>query len=141
MVTFELGDVEVDSCLDCGGIWLDTGELELLMAEAEKADELLKSFEVSDVSGEKRRKCPICFKKMVKIVVPLDYEAVGDNSVKCEEKAESSTGKGIFIDKCPGNDGLWFDKGELGEVMMAGKLDEDDKIFKLLGEIFSDDKG
>ena len=37
MITLELEDVEIDHCLDCGGIWLDAGELELLLDEPEKA--------------------------------------------------------------------------------------------------------
>jgi Zn-finger nucleic acid-binding protein len=37
MITLELSDVENDYCTDCGGIWLDAGELELLLGERELA--------------------------------------------------------------------------------------------------------
>ena len=30
MVSFEFEGVEIDRCLECGGTWLDAGELELL---------------------------------------------------------------------------------------------------------------
>ncbi len=33
MITLELQEVEIDYCIDCGGIWLDAGELELLLGE------------------------------------------------------------------------------------------------------------
>ena len=34
MITLELDEVEIDHCLDCGGIWLDSGELEQLIGNA-----------------------------------------------------------------------------------------------------------
>ena len=52
MITLELEDVEIDHCLDCGGIWLDAGELELLLDEPEKARSLLESFSVDSKSAE-----------------------------------------------------------------------------------------
>ena len=38
MITLELEQVEVDHCLECRGIWLDAGELELLLGDAERAE-------------------------------------------------------------------------------------------------------
>ena len=69
MITLELAGVEIDHCVDCGGIWLDAGELELLMNESAKARRLLDSFQEDRSADEKPRKCPICDKKMAKIVV------------------------------------------------------------------------
>jgi len=46
MITLELQEVEIDYCTDCGGIWLDAGELELLLGEPEKAKQLLGSFKI-----------------------------------------------------------------------------------------------
>jgi len=37
MITLELEEVEIDHCTNCGGIWLDAGELELLLGQPEKA--------------------------------------------------------------------------------------------------------
>ncbi|MFC1738605.1 zf-TFIIB domain-containing protein [Planctomycetota bacterium] len=117
MITLELADVEVDYCTDCGGIWLDAGELELLLKDAEKAAELLGSFEVNQQTSEKRRKCPICLKKMQKITV-----GTGERP--------------LLIDKCKKGDGLWFDRGELQDIVTGAELDEDNKIQKLLAEMF-----
>ena len=69
MITLELQEVEIDHCTDCGGIWLDAGELEMLLGEPEKAKQLLNSFKTDHTSTEKPRKCPICLKKMRKIIV------------------------------------------------------------------------
>jgi len=117
MITLELEDVEIDHCTDCGGIWLDTGELELLMGKPAGARELLSSFKVDISCPEKPQKCPICDKKMNKIAVGVSTPA-------------------ILIDKCPRGDGLWFDKGELQNIFDKARLDEDNKIQKLLADMF-----
>lgn len=117
MITLELEGVEIDYCIDCGGIWLDAGELELLLAEPDKAKQLLDSFKIDSVSIEKTRKCPICDKKMQKIVV-------------------GSSKPTLLLDKCRRGDGLWFDKGELQDILDRAELDKDNKIQKLLIDIF-----
>ena len=69
MVVLELQDVEVDHCFGCSGIWLDAGELELLIDDAQRSMELLESFEIDKKCPEAKRKCPICYKKMEKVVI------------------------------------------------------------------------
>jgi len=117
MITFELTEVEIDFCTTCDGFWLDAGELELLLGNPEKAKHLLHSFKIHSNPREKRRKCPICLKKMQKIIVGLSTPA-------------------LLIDKCPKGDGLWFDKGELQNVLKTGSFDKDNKIAKLLTDMF-----
>jgi len=117
MVTLELAEVEIDYCTICGGIWLDASELELLMGSGEKAKQLLDSFKIEPDCTEKPGKCPICLKKMQKISVGL-------------------SAKPVLIDKCPKADGLWFDRGELQEILNMAQLDKDNKIQKLLAEMF-----
>ena len=117
MITLELADVEIDHCTDCGGIWLDAGELELLLGDSEKAKQLLDSFKIDPNCTENVRKCPICLKKMQKIIVGLSAPT-------------------LLIDKCTKGDGLWFDKGELQNIFNRAKLDEDNKIQKLLADMF-----
>lgn len=116
MIVLELDNVEIDHCISCCGIWLDAGELELLLESAEEKNDLLSSFEVDSKSKEKKRKCPICLKKMNKILCGAD--------------------KRVLIDKCPRNDGIWFDKGELKEVIRIASLDRKNKIANLLNEMF-----
>ena len=88
MITLELNEVEIDHCLECSGIWLDAGELEMLLDDSKQAQELLSSFTAAKNCTEKPRKCPICLKKMGKILVG----------------PENST---QLIDKCRKDDGLW----------------------------------
>jgi Zn-finger nucleic acid-binding protein len=117
MITMELAEVEIDYCAGCGGIWLDAGELETLLGNGGKSKQLIKSFEVDKASTEKRRKCPICDKKMEKIIVGRSQPSV-------------------LIDRCPKGDGLWFDKGELQNIIDRAQLDKDNKIRNLLADMF-----
>jgi Zn-finger nucleic acid-binding protein len=117
MITLELDDVEIDHCVDCGGIWLDAGELELLIGEPSQAQVLLQSFRRCEDLKEKPRRCPICDKKMHKVLA-------------------ASEGSDLMIDKCRRNDGLWFDRGELDEILVRAHLDEDHKIRQLLKDMF-----
>ena len=121
MITLELQNVEIDLCTECDGIWLDTGELEMLLGEPEKAKQLLNSFNIDNTSSEKPRKCPICLKKMKKIVV-------------------GSSKPILLIDKCSRGDGLWFDKGELKDIFDRAALDKDNKIQELLADMFGRDQ-
>ena len=121
MVVLELEDIEVDHCYDCGGIWLDAGELELLVEERQKAVQMLSSFEVENKLKEGLRRCPICLKKMQKIIV----------------------GKGtplLLLDKCAKGHGLWFDAGELQDILNRAQLGPDSKIQKLLADMFGSQK-
>ncbi len=118
MVTLELNDVEIDFCTQCDGIWLDKNELELLLGHEERAKKLLNSFKVDSENTEKVRKCPICYKKMQKIIV-------------------GNTKSKVLIDKCRKGDGLWFDKGELSNIIENAQLDENNKIKALLTNMFS----
>jgi len=117
MVVLELNEVEVDYCLACKGIWLDEGELELLLeGSREKTEKFLAAFELDRDTEEKGRKCPICRKRMVKVL--------------CGEE------KKIRIDKCKKEHGIWFDEGELEEVIKAGSGPEGQKVLELLKDMF-----
>lgn len=121
MITLELDEVEIDYCTDCGGIWLDAGELETLLGEPEKATQLLESFKTDRQCAEKPRKCPICDKKMQKIVIGQSKPT-------------------LLIDKCAKGDGLWFDNGELHDIFERAELDSDNKIQHLLADMFGHEK-
>ena len=117
MIILELDQVETDYCADCGGIWLDAGELELLFADAARANQLVASLQQAD-TNENPRFCPICLKKMHKVLAADKDELV-------------------IIDRCPKGHGLWFDRGELAQTLARGNFDKEKKVIKLLSEIFS----
>ena len=44
----------------------------------------------------------------------------------------------ITLDECKHLCGLWFDEGELLEIVKLGHLDQENNIIKLLEEMFKD---
>ena len=122
MMVVEHKKIEIDYCPQCLGVWLDSGELELLItllnAEGAKIN-LPVTTEPAKTTSQPRRKCPICGIKM-------DKHRMG------EEPA-------VLIDSCPVGDGLWFDSGELQKVihsMEAAGTTSGPGILPFLGEAF-----
>jgi len=115
MIVLELNEIEIDFCLNCKGIWLDAGELELLIGSSAATDEFFNSFTIDDQSKEKKLKCPICNRKMEKILI------VGDRKVR--------------IDKCKYDHGIWLDSGELEDVLEMGKFGNDNGVLSLLRDM------
>lgn len=117
MITLELADIEIDHCVHCGGVWLDTGELELLLDDPQKARRLLDSFQEVRAASESPRRCPICEKKMTKIRVGASKPP-------------------LLIDRCRRADGIWLDRAELQEILKRGEGDKDNRIWGLLADMF-----
>ena len=116
MIVLEHDQVEIDHCVSCKGTWLDSGELELLLGHSQRKDQLLSSFEIEKNSKEKARTCPICLKKM--------------------EKVLWGAAKEVRIDRCRGGDGLWFDLGELDRIIRRDGGGEHSEVLVWLREVF-----
>jgi Zn-finger nucleic acid-binding protein len=116
MVVLELDKIEIDHCINCGGIWLDEGELELLLETEEERNRLKDLFKEARSVKEKSYPCPRCGKRMNKVFVG-------------EERK-------VIIDKCKKNHGLWFDQGELQKVVEIDTGNSNGKIIKLLNQMF-----
>jgi Zn-finger nucleic acid-binding protein len=126
MIVVEHRKIELDYCTSCRGVWFDAGELELLLESAglEGVEPLLAGLAGSNEadSKEKKRKCPICIRKMKKVLVGQKPE--------------------ILLDICQRGDGIWFDGGELAQLMkqLAGKAGEktspQQEILAFLQEVF-----
>ena len=126
MIVVEYHEIELDYCTDCQGVWLDSGELELLLESISMESShlflsnILASKEAE--SPEKKRSCPICGHKMKKINIGQ----------------ESKT----LIDVCRQEDGLWFDGGELGQLLKhlaekpSEKPDSQQQVIAFLGKVF-----
>jgi uncharacterized protein len=126
MIVVEHQNIELDYCLKCRGVWFDSGELDLLVAVlksqgADLSHEELLTPQSAKVS-EAKRKCPICGHKMDKVWIGKEPR--------------------VLIDSCPQGDGLWFDGGELHQVLCqmepsnkAGSKD----VMSFLGNTFKAD--
>lgn len=117
LIVLEIQETEIDYCQSCHGVWLDRGELELLLDGSQRAEELLNSLSV--VRTEERSiRCPMCSRKMNKV----EYGV--------EEK--------ILLDRCPRNDGIWFDEGELQDALRMSSPRGDGRVYNLLNEVFGE---
>ena len=117
MAVLELHGVEIDYCFSCGGIWLDSGELEELIGDEKKSDEILQLFkDVTSTNKEKKRPCPVCGKAMKKVEVQLENP--------------------VIIDKCPKEHGIWFDKDELYRIVSSTGNAGNDKVVEFLKDMF-----
>ncbi len=126
MIVVEYHNIELDYCTGCKGVWFDCGELELLLdspglAEAKLfLDNILNS--PGTISSEKKRRCPICGHRTTKTTIAQQPK--------------------ILIDMCRDGHGLWFDGGELTQVIrhLPGKHppkeDSREQVINFLGEVF-----
>ena len=120
MMVVEHRRVELDYCLKCSGVWLDSGELELLVSllNADGAN-LSQSELISQPDGQGKRRCPVCHRKM--------------------DRVRQGKENQVLIDSCPLGDGLWFDSGELQRViheMEAPGIKASSDVVTFLGEAF-----
>lgn len=90
------GQVEVDECRRCSGLWLDHGELEALAALETPPNRLLtsKTLREPQMRPEGTRPCPHCAEFLTVMVV-----------------------KGTRLEVCPSCKGLWLDQGELNQLL------------------------
>jgi Zn-finger nucleic acid-binding protein len=96
--------VLVDRCDVCEGIWLDKGELDLLVHGREKP--------AAELQYEARREKVLTQMVQAKGMCP-----------RCSGKLETFVHgpSGVRLDRCRECKGLWFDFGELEKVRSAEK--------------------
>jgi len=126
MIVVEHSNIELDYCLNCHGVWFDSNELELFLKSIKlDTPDLLLSHILESVEAEtkeKKRRCPICRRKMKKT-------KIGDRPK-------------ILIDACTRRDGLWFDGGEVYQLVKTlankkpGGNEAHDKVMSFLAEVF-----
>ena len=126
MVVIEYHDIELDYCTNCRGVWFDSGELALLLNSMDIEHQHLLLHDIVNIpdakSAEDKRKCPICNRKMKKTAIGQQPE--------------------IIIDVCDQEDGLWFDGGEIHQLISQLARKNQQKsgaqrdIIDFLGEVF-----
>jgi|GEM_PF-307309 len=112
-VIVEYQGVELDICIDGCGIWFDNDELRQLF-EIVGAPELLHNLENRLVflprgqHGPEKR-CPRCLGKMRHVCAPDDLQDV-------------------ILDSCRRGHGIWFDRGELEEILTTLFAEDDEAL-------------
>jgi len=122
MLVLEFQRVEVDYCPTCGGVWLDSGELELIGERAGALGrDLLRAVESEGTPSRGRsrggRRCPVGRERLQEVIAP--------------------TTPPVTLDRCPRGHGLWFDRGELCAVVRAAGADEKNVLAKFLADLES----
>ncbi|MCX8036807.1 MAG: zf-TFIIB domain-containing protein [Candidatus Sumerlaeia bacterium] len=124
MIVLEMDRIEVDHCLRCKGVWLDRGELELLVEMSGAPSGPIRGAlegRGRPLIGPKRR-CPVCGVRM--------------DEVDVEGPAP------VVVDRCPRRHGLWLDEGELGRLIeSAGGAPETEAVKRLLGRLLQSERG
>ena len=126
MIIVEHERIELDYCTSCLGVWFDAGELALML---ESMGIEVGSLNIADIvqlpekkTAEKKRRCPVCGHRMKKAAIGSEPEVV--------------------IDVCPAGEGLWFDGGEVGQVIRqlldrpAPGAGAQGRVVTFLGEAF-----
>ncbi len=106
---------ELDFCEQCQGVWLDAGELEELAGTSD--DPILIALHQKDGDANKQQRlCPRCDARLVEIAV---------------------SGTELKLDRCPKGHGLWFDEGELRQILnIFRQKSEAGKTIQFLDSIF-----
>ncbi|MCU0962477.1 MAG: zf-TFIIB domain-containing protein [Pirellulaceae bacterium] len=112
MVIVEFQNVELDTCVDCRGLWFDAQELSQLfeLAGVPHQYHALESQLDRLPHVGARRKCPRCRRPLEPV------------------RAPARRGAELILDECPRGDGLWFDQGELSALLEAVLGDDVDTL-------------
>ncbi len=125
MIIVEHERIELDYCTKCLGVWFDAGELELLAERLSLAEGTLPLRDIWTLpeakTSEKARRCPACRKKMIKAYVGEETK--------------------VLLDICPSHHGMWFDSGEVSQVLSQLKskgpvTGKQSQVINFLGEFF-----
>ncbi|NLL89832.1 MAG: hypothetical protein GX226_01840 [Dehalococcoidales bacterium] len=125
MIDVEYEQIELDYCVKCRGVWFDSNELELMFEKINLQSSNLSITElinkIDQNIPENRYRCPLCKQKMGKV-------KIGDASQ-------------TVIDVCVRGDGLWFDGGEVGQLIKhassnARQAGAEQQVINFLGDVF-----
>ena len=92
-----VGELEVDHCNECGGLWLDRDELPRLLEADKGALRDLRRGRDRTEANTRRGSCPHCGTELLRVV--------------------SASQRSVTLDKCADCGGVWLDGGELNTLL------------------------
>lgn len=117
LFTVEYEQIELDYCGECQGVWLDAGELDLLLGDHALTEGFLSAGDPASYKNEQVRLCPLCDSPM--------------------NKSVTGGAKPVVHDLCPKGHGTWFDSGELAAVIEQGVATaQDSPVIRWLHGLF-----
>lgn len=109
LLPLELGDILLDRCEKCAGIWFDFGELEAVVGVGGSAR--LERLEGHEEAGGFGGPCPRCGVEMDPV------------------EASEDPARPVPVDRCPSCIGLWLDRKRLKNI-------EDGRLLLTVRELF-----
>lgn len=121
LVAFELEGIEIDRCVQCGGTWLDTGEIERI-AEFNGLDprDFTRALQEAQRKERGRRKCPRCPARLDLLVIPRSTP--------------------IELDRCPHGHGVWLDKGEMETLIQDRAATREGVVARFFAELYKHER-
>lgn len=123
LIALELEGIEIDHCVRCGGVWLDRGELQLIVRAAGLPPGSRNFNALDSAAGveHRERRCPRCDRPLESIVVPL-------------------SGGNLRIERCRTGEGFWLDRGELPALLNSSESKPaEEALARFLGDLFDHD--
>jgi len=153
LVAFELESVEIDRCVECGGTWLDAGEIERITAMSRADPGPLSQSLVRAAAGAKsKRECPRCGRALRLTRISPEPAARPRAASGDKPGAESGgkpgaatggkpgagpeTGAWVEIDRCPAGHGYWFDPGEMRQLIEMFDKGEEGAVARFFQDMF-----
>jgi len=87
----DLEGIKIDTCMSCGGLWFDAGELKALTREADDVPDEQR------LSKKSKYACPVCGNKM------------SQHQYKSPHR--------LLVDTCPDGHGVYLERGEYLEAL------------------------
>jgi uncharacterized protein len=103
LIIMEFKGIEVDFCSKCRGLWMDSGELEALLARTNAAlsDPFVGFITAAATRTAERNLCPRCDRRM------------GEVEKNCPD------GTLLRLERCTNGHGIWFDAQELPKLLAS----------------------
>jgi Zn-finger nucleic acid-binding protein len=145
LVAFELEGVEIDRCVECGGTWLDAGEIERISAMSRADPGPLSQSLARAASGAKsKRECPRCARALRSARIRAESGGKPGAESAARPRAASGdkpgagpeTGACVEIDRCPAGHGYWFDPGEMRQLIQMFDQGEEGAVARFFQDMF-----
>jgi len=118
MIVLELEGIEIDHCLDCGGTWLDAGEIEAITERAGgDVGRLAEAIHAAAGGRRSDRRCPRC-RRRLRTIYPAEPP-------------------GLELDGCPLHHGLWFDRGEMKTLIAAFASGHEGAVVRFFANLYA----
>jgi Zn-finger nucleic acid-binding protein len=142
LVAFELESVEIDRCVECGGTWLDAGEIERISAMSRvDPGPLSRSLAGAAAGPKSKRKCPRCGRALRLTRISAESGAESGAETGGKPGAGPETGAWVEIDRCPAGHGYWFDPGEMRQLIEMFDQGEEGAVARFFQDMFGAELG